>query len=240
VTNSSVEQSKIDFIIRWILGTFLGWILALIALIPGLVVGQIFWSIGWQHRDSQWYQVWSGWPGEAVFLLIALVTLILMGLSVGLGQWRIALKGKTSKKLWLFSSSFLIITAGIGFIISSRLSPGLLTSHTTGIMSGMDAYYTLTDTWLLALLIHGIIIGAFIGLPQWFILKRSFHQAHYWLFSTVLGSLSVFASIIAIIAIVKSTIFSIPLGCCISPIVFGVVTGLGLYNLLKRIKATPL
>jgi hypothetical protein len=240
VTNSSVPQSKIDFIIRWILGTFAGWILALVALIPGLVIGQIFWGIGWQHRDSQWYQIWSGWLEDAFFLLLALATLILMGLSVGLAQWRIALKGKITRKLWLLLSSLLIISAGIGFLISSRLSPGLLTEHTTGIMSGMDASYTLTETWFLAVLIRSIVVGAFIGIPQWFILRRFFHQAHYWLFSVVLGSLSVFASLVAIVAIVKSTLISMSLGCCITPVVFGAVTGLGLYNLLKRIKATSL
>jgi len=157
---------------------------------------------------------------------------------MGFAQWRIALKGKVSKKQWLFLSSLFMITAGIGFIIGNRISPGLLTAHTSGIMSGMDAYYTLTETWLLAVLIRGVVVGAFIGVPQWFILKRSFEKAHYWLFSMILGSLAVFVSLVTVIAIVKSTIISMSLGCCISPVVFGAVTGWAIFRLLQRPKQT--
>ncbi|MEO8611140.1 MAG: hypothetical protein ABI690_24805 [Chloroflexota bacterium] len=235
MTPASLPQSGIDFVKRWVWSTFVGWMFALLAIIPALAIWEIITSVGWAHRDTGWYQFWSAYLTDITFNVLMLVTLIVMGISIGLAQWQIALRDKIGKKRWLFANAFLIIAAGIGFLISSPISPGILAVQ-SGIMSGMDDYFTLKETWLLGVLTRGIVIGAAIGLPQWLILRRTFYKAHHWWFAVILGSVAVFASAVTIISIVKSVLISETLICCLSPIAFGTVTGIALYHLLNRSK----
>jgi hypothetical protein len=231
-------QTKTNFVVRWICATTVGWILALLAVFPAIGIWEIVTAITWQHfREKDWYRLWADtWLSDALSLFLILMTMLLMGTSLGFAQWQIALKGKVDKRVWIFSSALIGITGTIGITFAAQIAPSMYTTH-SGILSGLDTEYSINSTWIISVAILGGTFGISTGLPQWLILRHYYYKANRWLLAVIAGSVAVFASLVVVDFVIKIAFLTTPLNfCCISPTVFGAITGAALYDLLKQSK----
>lgn len=231
-------QTRAEFVMRWIWATVVGWGLALLSIAPAFGIWDVTATLMWQHfRDTEWYLLWTGWIGDAVFLLLILGTLILMGLSMGLGQWWIALKNKVDRRIWITSSALTIAAGFIGLLTIGRVAPSPFDHH-IGQYSGIDNSYTVNNAWPITVIILSVAHGLPLGIVQWIVLRRHFYNASYWLLAVPIASFVMFTALVGVVFVIKSDFLSWGLGCCVSPVVFGAVTGVALYSLLRHPKHT--
>jgi hypothetical protein len=121
-----------------------------------------------------------------------------MGASVGLAQWKIALKEKISKRVWLLSCTFTVATGVIGLLAASYVAPPMISVH-QGIYSGLDTRLTLNNSWAVTVVVLGGVFGFATGLPQWLVLRRHFDNASSWLLSLTIAGITLFAVYAALV-----------------------------------------
>jgi hypothetical protein len=228
-------QSRAAFVGRWIWATAVGWVLAILSVVPAIGIWEIAITITQYVGGIDSYLLLDGWPGRVLGLSLLLGTLILMGLSMGYAQWSIAVKDKVDRRTWITSSVFTFVAGIIGLITIGRAASSLFDVQ-PGNLSGLDTTFTVNNTWPITVIFLGVALGLPMGIAQWLVLRKHFYRAGYWLLAITAASVAMFTSLVVAVSLVKNATLSSGLGCCVSPIVFGAVTGIALYSLLKRRK----
>mgnify|MGYP001191320512 CR=1 FL=1 len=230
MTNQPEERTRRQFIVRWAVATLVGWILGFIVAFSTAMLWELIATISWQNR-------WNPDSIDWLFPILTGVTILLVGFSVGLAQWHIALKGKMSRWGWLAANSLNVIMALAGFWLGSRIIPSSsLFTFQHGMVSGLDTDMTVNETGLVTLAVIGAFVGIAVSLPQWLVLRHSFQQAYRWILGAALGGIAASGSFVMIVFIVRNAVLSYSLCCCSTPIIFGGVTGYVLFDMLKQAK----
>jgi len=112
-------------------------------------------------------------------LYVVLYTLVwlLMGAILSTMQWLVLRQWVKDFKQW-------IIITSVGFVAAAYISTPIIL---------LDMYYNLKLPYDLGRpfqldeVIFGTVFGAIMGLAQWFVLKRYFHQAMWWIVGSTVG-----------------------------------------------------
>ncbi|MCC7450962.1 MAG: hypothetical protein IT324_26335 [Anaerolineae bacterium] len=185
-------QGRSKFILNWTIGTFGGWLIALATAftIPFAILE------GFILLTTQYYR-WSTpvWVHEIILVLSVLLSLIIMGLALGLSQWRLALKGTINNWAWIAVSSIVVFGTIISVALAMERLPPMLASY-GGNLSGLDVALEVRETWPIGVAVLGIMLGVTIGLPQWLVLRRYFYRAGLWIPANIVGGMTAFVSLV--------------------------------------------
>jgi len=227
-------QGRSKFILNWTVGTFGGWLLALAAALTIPFAGwYVFFILTTQLLELSIPE----WAHDVLLRLLALLTLIIMGLALGLSQWGMALQGAINKRAWVAVSSIVVFGSIIGVALAmERLSP-ILSSY-GGNLSGLDVAFEVRETWPVSVAVLGITLGVTIGLPQWLVLRRYFYRVDLWIPANIVGGIAAFASLVVSAYLLGNAYTSLSLACCTGPVLFGAITGAVLFSLLQRPRQT--
>jgi hypothetical protein len=162
-----------------------------------------------------------------------LVSWVLIGVCTAFFQWSLTLRDRVQLKTWIATGAAVSLGTLAGAFIGSRASDLNLISDTwVGGNSGMQQSYTLSGSWLITVLFLGVTFGAGVGLPQWVALRRAGRDAWLILAASLAASLVVLLSFISGVVILGNDLLAFCPSCCLSPIIFGVLTGLAVSRTL--------
>ena len=162
-----------------------------------------------------------------------LISWAAIGACTAFFQWSLTLRGPIPLRTWLVTGAAVSLGALVGAYIGLRVSGRNLFSDTwAGGNSGLQQSYTLSGSWLITVLILGVTFGAGVGLPQWIALRRTGRNAWLILAASLAASLSVLLSFISGVVILGNDLLAFCSPCCLSPIIFGVLTGLAVSRTL--------
>ncbi len=172
----ALQQPGWRFLALWVLASLLGLsLLSVFNYVAGKVAGE--WYGGWS---------WLWYTGQVIDRRVGIQTsgFLLAGVMIGIAQWLILRNYIKIKK-----TTWWILASSLGWI-AGLIAWGLF---------GEAVYYW----WDLPRMpINGAMIGAGLGLAQWFILRRQFRHAGWWVLTNavawgfVFWLESVFSSII--------------------------------------------
>jgi hypothetical protein len=214
-------ETRSRFVWRWVCGTTFGWG-------RGLVVAFLVSPLLLQLESI-------GHTNSVLFLVIALPTLIaiplMLGLSIGWGQWQLSLQGYIPKRGWLYASAVVGVTFVIGLMVGNMITPPIMTPSTSG-CSELCESYQVADTWLESVLIFGVCIGLAVGLPQWVVLRRYRENTALWIAATIGASI---LTVTYFILFLQTRSALLLFGAiCLAPPLFAFIIGFPLYNMLAH------
>lgn len=158
-----------EWMIRWIIGSMSGWAI-------GLAID--FWVRESVNRSS-FDRSYVGY--------------VILGISVGLLQWRIALKGILNGVAWTIATGLasVLIATVLVFASNERFIPPSLQYFNSGCLSASCDSFTLRETWFFGVVVLSLIGGLSVAVPTGFVLVLSRHSSriYLWLFGSLLASL---------------------------------------------------
>ncbi len=214
-----------EFIFRWVLGTVLGWLAAMItafslALAPLFAENSLATTVCTFIVALLWLSI-AWMPG-------------ICGAVFGIIQWRIALRHSLSRIGWAVANALVGFTAPIGVVAGIFVSPPVFASE----WNSGGAYPTIqiSNTWFQGVAVIGILAGAGVGLPQWVILQSHIRGAGWWIVANMLGGISWFVALVAVVSIFENDTLAVSLSLLTSPLAYSLITGLVLFRLLQNPK----
>lgn len=220
-------ETRTQFVLRWIVGTIGGLMLSTSVAIATFGMWEVLSTVLPFSTPQQFAQI--------LFMLLLLAAALAVGASFGFAQWRSALRGKLDKRVWMIACGTAFVTGTIGAYAGLSLDLPLLET-VSGNFSGIDTRYQIQPSWLLSAIVIGTAIGLAVSIPQWFVLRRYSPRAGLWLPLNVASSIIALSAWIAFTSLIGNVILSWSFGCCVGPILFHGVVGIGLFSLLKRPK----
>lgn len=177
-----------------------------------------------------------GTPSNVSFrYVIALVYGAINGVVLGMGQIVSAGRAGLIKPVrWVLSC---VLGTTIGFIAIAFYSPARHYEHEL-------------ITYMAASIASGSIFGFVTGLPQWLLLRKTYHRAHWWIFANVIAGMVAYTIrwfwIISLddprdcsFSLVFNVIFSDGFLAFLSGGLFGVITWTFLARILHPPDETP-
>ncbi len=223
-----------NFVQRWVGGTLIGGLLAFLIVLASLGL----WENIAPAAAKQFPIIAAQQSGisDVLFALIVLIALLLIGATMGLAQWYVALRGLIRGRVWLLTSAITAVTAVAGIWIGTQFAPSMFQVQ-QGTLSGMDDRLFLSDGWAVSVIIWGLSFGVTASLPLWIVLRRSFRRVDQWLAVTVGGSVGMLFLLAGFVYVVKGAVLTEGFSCCILPLMFSALTGAALQNVLKHTKS---
>ena len=231
-------ETRAHFVSRWTQGTMIGSILAYATAFVGTLIYEAISDVAYtQFGHTTWYE---NFRFDLVWWGIILFVLLLMGGVIGLAQWQFALKSRIPKWHWITASACIAITLGITlWLISGSLPYPIVSIVSTDPSSEYDlGRLVLETTWLIPSLIIGTSVGLGIGLPTWIVLRGHIARANWWLVANIVSGLVSMACFIAYAVILRIAWCASCECLCITPLVFGLITGHALHRLLRHPKVS--
>jgi hypothetical protein len=201
------------FVLKWTFVNLLGW---LVAHILGIFILGIFMAILHEGLSYDIRRPETNRILDEVFpYLTVLISAISMGI-LALLQWRTLLKKiLPNRRFWIACNVVSGIT--IGLILAN-----LLFEHSS----------PLFDDFLVGLVALSFSLAIASALPQWFALHRHVELGVLWLLANVIGAMV--AALLLLLSAASNTVEALAFGYCFgAPLIFGAITGLVLFNLLK-------
>jgi hypothetical protein len=160
-----------DWMIRWIIGSVSGWVI-------GLAIGFGVRALSAPESFYQFDQSYLGYP--------------ILGICVGLLQWRVALKGIVNGVAWTSATGLasVLIAASLIFVESQQLIPPILEYYNPGCLSASCDSFTLRETWFFGVVVLSFIGGLSVALPTGFVLVLAGYgsKIYVWVFGSFLAS----------------------------------------------------
>jgi hypothetical protein len=220
-----------EFMLWWIVGTVVGWIAAIIAILATYLVWLLLASL------ASWYSTLE--PLGRMVILSVMSSLwpylayLIGGAAFGFVQWQFALRNKVRKRAWIGASALIGVIGLLGLPLAIQLSPAMVSLYRRG-ASGIYTGLRVVDTWPIAVIVLGVAVGLGIGLPQWLILRRYSRQANWWIPASMVASAAGLAVFVGMVYIVHRALVAGVAGVCIVPIVYSAITGAVLFSLFQH------
>lgn len=157
-----------------------------------------------------------------------IISILLDGFGVGLGQWVFWHRRRLNFGWWI-PAVILSFATGLGGVSAFSMYTNLLAST-----SPSQAFRVVEfgRNWIVPIFCVSLALS---GIPQWLVLRRHFSQSGWWALSVSIGLL---AALLAMILRLLGGGIAALLGV-IAPAVYGAITGKALVRLLQRQISLP-
>jgi hypothetical protein len=226
-------NTRSEFMLWWIVGTVVGWIAAIIAILATYLVWVLLAGMATRY-----------WGLESLGRMVILSVMsrlwtylayLIGGATFGFAQWQFALRNEVRKRAWIGASALIGVIGLLGLPLAIQLSPVMVSLYRRE-ASGMYTGVRVVNTWPIAVIVLGVAVGLGIGLPQWLILRRYSHQANWWIPASMVASAAGLAVFVGIVYIAHRALVAGVVGVCIVPIVYSAITGAVLFSLFQHPK----
>ena len=222
------------FVRNWAGTTAIGWIGSIPSALVAATFLQIFGAVFWENPlESIEY---PRWPDSMLSFFVPLGAAIAINSLYGYRQWHIALKLYVQKRNWILATHFSMITVWMAVSMVGNVLPPVFRSY-GGDLSGLNVGWVVLETWYSALIFGGTF-GLFMGLPQWWVLRKHLRLSILWLATVILASGTAAVLIVPIAQILKNIYLTVACSCVAMPLMFAVLTGFALYQILRHSSPT--
>jgi hypothetical protein len=229
----SSSPKLLRFVMDWVWTTAIGWI----GSVPFILVAafiQATPTVSSYKAQQVDYQPQPLWLGDVLCLLTLFAADIAIICIYGFTQWKVAFCPYISKRTWIAATLVSILAGGIVCIKAASLLPPAFYTY-GGNYSGLDVSLAVRETWYSTLALGGIV-GIFISLPQWWVLRKAFRRSIYWFAALILASSIAAVFTVPAALILENIYLAVACSCVGMPLIFGLLTGVMLHQLLQHSK----
>ncbi len=228
------QRERIRVLRRWTFATVLAWYTSQVVGFALLLVSHELITAAFPFPSTV----------EEILMAVLIFVAVpgMTGGMIAVAQWRAMPIAYLRRRQWAAANAIAAVLAlglfGIGMNLFPPVFSGFIVLSTNTMGSSERAF--LAQTWFWSVLGIGSLGGLGMALPQWAVLRHSIRNPLRWILVGAFAGAAMAFTHLALVLILGLNLFSLATSCCLGgPVVLGLITGAGLFWLLKTPQRNP-